>query len=183
MRALVTACLVGWCFSTCDCAAAEERFSLSAKLLRPQKADAPLRFSFELRNVSGHPQRVITLTNLFEGRVYLRDLAGDVHEFIQTNYWNMLVTSTWTTPTVELAPGGSYRWEHALPEFIDSHRLRTERVGNSYPIAFPILSTEFQPGSEIWCALDIRQWKKLDEFRTTGELTAIAVSSTLSFPK
>ena len=183
MRALVTACLVGWCFSACDGAAGEERFSLSARILRPQKADVPLRVVIELRNTSGQPQRVITLTNLFEGRIYLRDVAGDVHEFIQTNYWNMLVTSLWTTPTVELAPGSSYRWEHALPEFIESHRLRTERIGNSYPIAFPILSNEFLPGCEIWCALDIRQWKQLDEIHTTGELTAIAVSSTLSFPK
>src|SRR5262245_19946061 len=87
MRKLFTAWLVASCLS---CVAADEGFTLSAKLLRPQKADAPLRLVIELRNVSGQPQRVVALTNLFEGQVYVRDATGDVHEFIQTNYWNMM---------------------------------------------------------------------------------------------
>jgi len=85
-------------------------------------------------------------------------VAGDVREFIQTNYWNMLVKSVWMTPTVQLAPCGSYRWEHALPEFIDDRRRLRTGLGNS--IAFPILSAEVQPGCEIWCALDVRQEKE-----------------------
>jgi len=182
VRALFKAWLIGWCLSVCGSAAADERFSLSATLLQPQKTNAPLRVAIELRNVSGQPQRVVTLTNffrgghLFEGRVYLRDVAGDVHEFMQSNYWKMMLSGTWQAPTVELAPGGSHRWELSLSDFIDSQR---GRVFTGYPI----LSAEFQPGCEMWCALDIKQWKKLDGGRTKKEQTAIAVSSSLSFPR
>src|SRR5262245_28384710 len=121
MRTLFIACAVG--FAACGCVAAAEQFGLSVSLVRPKSTNEPLRLAIELRNVSDQPQRVVTLTNLFQGSVYLRDVAGDVHEFIQTDYWKMLVTALWITPTVELDPGGSYRWEHALPEFVDSHRL------------------------------------------------------------
>jgi hypothetical protein len=160
MRAFFIAWLVGWCLSTCGCATAKGRFSLNAKFVRLQKIDAPLGLAIELRNVSGQPQRVETLTNLFEGRVYLRDLTGDVHEFTQTNFWKMVMTTAWETPRVQVAPGGSCRWQYALSDFMDSNRLRTERVDNSIEIAFPILLTEFRPGCEIWCALDIRQSNK-----------------------
>jgi hypothetical protein len=183
MRALFTAWLIAWSLFACGCAVADEQFSLSAKLVRPQETNAPLRLLIELRNVSAQPQRVASLTNLFEGPVYLRDVQGDVHEFIQSNYWKMLVTGFWSTPTIELAPGGSYRWEHALAEFIDSHRLHTEHIGNSYPIPFPILSAEFQPGCEIWCAFDVRQKKMLDERRSTHETTATVISPTVRYPK
>src|SRR5262245_39712568 len=91
MRALFIVCLVAWSLWPCCRAAADERFSLSAKLVQPQEANAPVRLAIELRNVSKQPQRVVTLTDLFEGNVYLRDVTGDVHEFIQTNYWNMLI--------------------------------------------------------------------------------------------
>ena len=80
MRALFATWLVGWCFSVCSSAAADERFTLSAKLIQPQKTNASVRVAIELRNASGEPQRIVTLTNLFEGNVYLRDVAGEVHE-------------------------------------------------------------------------------------------------------
>ena len=186
MRALLTACFVGLSFFCC--AAGAERFSLSAKLVQPKQPDAALRLAIELRNVSGQPQRVVTLTNLFEGRVYLRDVAGDVHEFIQSNYWIMMCTGEWVTPTIELAPGGSYHWEHALPQFIDWRRQRTEPVGNSYrTISYrtivPILSTEFQQGCEIWCVFDVRQKKMLDEIRSIEETTATVMSAKVPYPK
>ena len=164
-----------------------ERFSLSAKLLQPQNTNASLRVAIELRNASGQPQRIVTLTNLFEGNVYLRDVTGDVHEFTQSNYWNMLMTSLWQTPTVELAPGNSYRWEHSLSEFIDSRRRRSKIVGGfgsrRLEEGHAILSAEFQPACEMWYVLDIHQWKKLDGNQTMQERTAIAVSNTLRFPK
>jgi hypothetical protein len=164
------------------CAHGGERFTITARLLRPQHPKASPRLSVELHNVSGQPQRVVALTNLFAGKVCLRGTNGEIHEFVQTNYWNMMMTALWMTPTVEMASGASYRWEHSLSEFIDWHRLRTVREGNSYRIDVPVLAVEFQSGCEIWCAFDVRQWKKLDERRSTHETTATVVSAIVRYP-
>ena len=150
-----------------DCACGSERFTLVARLLQPRGAAASPRLVLALHNVSVQPQRVATLTNLFEGRVYLRTVKGEVHEFIQTNYLNLMLTGTWITPTIELGPGRSHRWEHPLSEFVDLHRIRT-KCG----ISFPDLAAEFQLGCEIWCAFDVRQ-------PTIHETTAILISEVL----
>lgn len=181
MRALFIACLIG--FSVCRCATAAERFSLSAKLVQPEKSAAPLRLAIELRNDSGQTQRVRAPTNLFMGRVYLRPPNGQVNEFIQTNYFEKLIGALWIAPTIQIAPGGSYRWEHALQEFIDWHRSRSEHIGDNYRFGFPVLSAEFQPGCELWCAINVNQEKMLDERRLTYETTATVVSATIRHPK
>ena len=92
------------------------------------------------------------------------------------------MTSLRQAPTVELAPGGLHRWDLSLSDFIDSQRGQTEIVQATgrVAVAYPILSAEFQPGCEIWCALDIWQRTKPDEMQ---EQTAIAVSGSLSFPR
>src|SRR5262245_42083182 len=100
---------VGAWLTTCFCAQADELFRLSAKLLQSQQSNAPIRIALELQNVSGQPQPVAATTRYFEGRFYLRDATGKVHEYIQTNYFNLTVTSFWIPPRLQLEPAASYR--------------------------------------------------------------------------
>jgi hypothetical protein len=180
MRLLLTAILLGLYLSGCGSAPApDERFSLRVNLIRTKNANAPLRIAFELRNISVQPQVIFSLTDLFEGDVYLRDVKGKVHHFIQTNYLHMMLTSLWTTPSIEIAPGGSFRWEHSLLEFVEPDQIDFVHAGNQTAVTYPILAAGFRPGCEIWCTLNISQSKKIDETHSTGELTAIVTSNSL----
>jgi len=123
------------------------------------------------------------LTNLFEGYVYLRNPNGDVHEFTQSNYWNILVTGFFMRPTLELSAGASHRFEHSLLEFIDWRRQKPSSGTESYHARFPTLDAEFQPGSDIWCTLEIHEWKSLGENRKTTERTALLVTEASPFPR
>lgn len=130
-----------------------EQLTLTARLLEAQQGGTA-RFAIDLRNVSGQLQRVVTLTNLFTGRVYLRTPNGVVREFTQTNYWNMKVSTLWATPTLELAPGALHRFEHAVSDFIDAGRMSGSGIGKEFTVSFPTLAAEFQRGCEVWCEFD-----------------------------
>jgi hypothetical protein len=173
--------IAGW-LSLAGVAQGGERFALTAQLLQSHQQSASPRLAVELRNTSGQTQRVVTLTNLFEGRVYLRATNGETHEFIQTKYHNMLLTSLWVSPTVELAPGASSRWEHTLSDFVDRHRGRTVRDGDTYRVIYPVLAEEFQPACEIWCTFEVHQWRNLDERRRTTQRGETIVSPKLRCP-
>src|SRR5688572_5771876 len=76
------------------------------------------------------------LEDMFEGTVYLRDARGDLYPFIYRRYWNMLVTSTWSTPEVKIAPGailearGGGRFQFEMPEINTKIDFSIEKTEN-----------------------------------------------------
>ena len=164
------------------CAHNHERFILTAQLLPPKVPRTALRLAMELKNVSGQPQRVVALEDFFEGSVFLRAVNGEVHEFLQSNYFHMALTATWIPTTVTLTPGSSCRWEHSLSEFIDWHRSHVKFEHALYVVAVPVLSTEFQRGGQIWCKFDVRQWKQLGKNCGIYTATAKVVSTRIPYP-
>src|SRR5262245_52658445 len=110
--------LRNWLFAVwlmlAGCVHHREPFTLTARLRRAETNDALLHLAIVLRNVSNKPLAIVNLTNLFEGNVYLRNPLGEVHEFTQSNCFLLQMSAQLARPSVELAPGASLRFEHAL---------------------------------------------------------------------
>ena len=191
MRTVHTVLLLISGITLTGCVRGDDRFALTVKVIRQVEESSPLRLTVELRNISAQSQRVVMLTNLFEGNVYLRNPAGEVYEFTESNYLRMLLTGFFLRPTLEIAPGASHCFEHSSAEFVDWRRPRPSGGGESIVDLFrppaaefqpASLAVEFQPGCTIWCTLEVHQWKSLGGDRTTAEATALLVTEAIPYP-
>jgi hypothetical protein len=165
------------------CAYRGKRFVLTAKLLAPAREGASVRLAVALQNTSERPHRVVMLTDLFEGNVYLRIPNGDVYEFTQREYLKMSLTAVFLRPTIELLPGASYGFEHSLTEFVDWRRPNLSGSGESIVDLLRPVAAELQPGCRIWCTLEVRQWKSIGGNTKTSEATALLATEAIPYPE
>lgn len=179
VRVLLLGVIAGCCLLLFKRSDAEPRFRLKTKLVQPQQEGASLRLLIELRNSSGLPQRLSRFTGLFPGRVFLRDTHGEVHEFMQTTSFNLMMTSQLAIQPYELAPDAALRFEHSLSEFRHMPSPR-ENGGSSTP--YPILARDFRSDCMIWSTMDVFLWKELNQ-STETETTAFVTSSAAGYPK
>jgi hypothetical protein len=169
-RSYVLALLAVLHFISSGSLGADERFTLMARIDRPPTLTNSPLLRIELKNVSPEVQKIRMLKELFEGTVYLRDAWGDVYPFIYRGYWIMMMTATWDTPEVELSPGASHVFRHALSDFIDWRRTENAPARGVYD-GHAILSEGFGRGCEIWCEFEIRETKPFGKRFTFGRKT------------
>jgi hypothetical protein len=186
MRVILVCLLVGTWHLQPAVAQTSNCFALTATILRPQTTNTVWRLAIDLSNTCNITQRVVILTNVFEGRVSLRNAGKETREFWHTNYWNMVMTTYWIPPTLILRPGTYFRFEATLDKFIDPKRpgpFVPRRMPASLADKYPTLASELAAGSDLVCTLDIYQETPFANGNVTFKKTSSLASPPIRYSK
>jgi hypothetical protein len=163
------------------CAHTTGSFLLTGRVMPPTRgADSPT-LNIRLRNTSPDVVSIVMLTNLFEGNVYLRDSRGEVHEFMDTNYWFMSIVAFWFPQTAHLKPGAELKFATPLAHFICPDQMEVTDSSVGYPIRFVTLDKQYRAGCVLWCTLDASHSKRLADGRFTDRATVTLVTDQLRY--
>lgn len=168
---------------------ASKAFSLEATLLESPEAANHRTLHIVLRNISEDMQEIsLRRPQGYTGAVRLQDVLGLSRDFLETNYYMGMLTSTFALTVRQLPPGAELRYEIPLKDVIDPHAWTyiRPRPGQSVvgfsALRFRTLEEEFSRSCAITCWMEIyRRRRDSPGFESIGRVESNRIEAPSAF--